>query len=428
MPLHLIPPTDPSSEGHWLWILGAVWIAETALDTILGRLNLSTLQETPPAECAESYPQDQFIRSTRYFRDTQKFGLAQNWIHLTVSLAFLLLGGFGWAEHFAQSLSLNPILQALAFAGTLSLLKSALSLPFSLYSTFVIEAHYGFNKTTLQTFVLDLIKGTIIGGILGALVFWGVAEFFVSLGSSAWIWAWIAFTLFTLALTFLAPAFLLPLFNRFEPLPEGELKNAIARYAAEQNFDLAGVSVMDGSKRSAKSNAFFTGFGKLRKLALFDTLIAQQSTEEILAVVAHEVGHFKCGHIPRMIGLQWATTGILFWIMGSGMNDPRLFEAFGLERISVPIGLILVAVIYSPIMRFLSMIPHAFSRKHEFEADAYSISTYRNPGALISALKKLSRENFAHLTPHPLKVFFDYTHPPTLERIHAIERLQGTPS
>jgi STE24 endopeptidase len=218
---------------------------------------------------------------------------------------------------------------------------------------------------------------------------------------------------------------LLPLFNKFEPLPEGELKQAIARYSEQQKFDLAGVSVMDGSKRSSKSNAFFTGFGKFRKLALFDTLIAQQSVDEIVAVVAHEVGHFKCGHIPRMIGLQLVTTAILFWVMGTLMNDPRLFGAFGLNHIAVPTGLILVWMIYSPLMRFLSMIPHAFSRKHEFEADAFSVATYRNPGALRSALKKLSAENFAHLTPHPLKVFFDYTHPPTLERLRAIERIEG---
>jgi STE24 endopeptidase len=265
-----------------------------------------------------------------------------------------------------------------------------------------------------------MLKGLVLGAALGGPILAAVIGFFLKSGSSGWLYAWIAFTVIQLLLTFLAPAVIMPLFNKFDPLPEGELKAEIERFAHKNEFALQGIFRMDSSKRSTKSNAFFTGFGRFRRLVLFDTLIEKHSRDELVAVLAHEIGHFKRKHIQKTIALSIVTTGVMFYVLGLFLNNPSLFAAFGMSQVSVYASLVFVAFLFSPVMRFLSIFTHLLSRKHEFEADEYAVETYGKPDELISALKKLSIDNMSNLTPHPLKVMLDYTHPPILQRIKAL--------
>ncbi len=398
----------------------ALWIGELALDVVLAHLNLGAFLPSPPAELTAEWSELEYGRSRSYMGDRTRFALISHAVSTGALIAFLFWGGFERIDQSTASLGWGPVATGLAYFGELTLLRGVLQFPFSVFETFRLEAEYGFNRTTFRTFLLDRLKGLILGSLLGGALLAGVLAFFNSFPATAWLWSWAFFTAFSIGLSFLAPAFLLPLFNKFEPIPEGALRQAIRDYAKSSGFDLQGVFVMDASKRSSKSNAFFIGFGKYRKLVLFDTLIKTQSVEEIVAVVAHEAGHFQLGHIPRTIATRLASSLVLFYFASVGMRNETLFQAFGMSTMSVHAGLVIVSLIYSPLGRFLSVFPNGMSRRFEYEADAFAVSTYGNRSALSSALKKLHRENFAHLTPHPLKVFFDYTHPPVLDRIRAL--------
>jgi len=298
--------------------------------------------------------------------------------------------------------------------------KSILSLPFSIYSTFVIEEKFGFNKTTPKTFVLDLIKGVALGALLGIPLLAGILAFFIYTGDWAWLYAWVAVTLFTLLMQYIAPTWIMPLFNKFTPLEEGELKSEIEKYTQKVDFSLKGLFVIDGSKRSSKSNAFFTGFGKNKRVALYDTLIENHTVPELVAVLAHEIGHYKKKHIIKGMVISITHSAILFFLLSVFLKEQALFNAFYMENMSVYAGLIFFGMLYAPIEMLLSIFMQMSSRKHEYEADAYAVETTGNKQDMVSTLKKLSRDNLSNLTPHPWYVFLNYSHPPVLERIKAI--------
>ena len=329
-------------------------------------------------------------------------------------------------DQLARQFGFGTIVTGLIFTGLLVLLRGALTLPFSLYDTFVLEEKYGFNKTTIRTFIADLLKGSVLGVLIGAPIFSLIIYFFEKAGPLGWLYSWAGFTVLQLLLTFLAPAFILPLFNKFDPLAEGELRSEIERFATAQDFQLHGIFKMDSSKRSTKSNAFFTGFGRFRRLVLFDTLIEKHSREELVAVLAHEIGHFKRNHIQKSMGLSILTTGLIFFTLGLFLNNPDLFAAFGMKDLSVYASLIFVGFLYGPLLRVVSIFGNWMSRKFEFEADAYAVRAYGHSDALVSALKKLSMDNLSNLTPHRLKVILEYTHPPILLRIQALRAIRAT--
>jgi STE24 endopeptidase len=300
-------------------------------------------------------------------------------------------------------------------------LKKIIDLPFELYDTFVIEERFGFNKTTQATFWADQVKGllllAVIGGIFGAIVI----AFFQYLGAPAWLWGWIAAAVLSLLLTYLAPTVIMPLFNKFEPLKEGELRKRIMEYAQKVDFPLAEVQVMDGSKRSSKSNAFFTGFGKNRKVALYDTLIENHTEPELVGVFAHEVGHFKKKHIPQMMAFSIINMGVMFFLAGLFINNQGLHDAFRMEQTSVYASLLFFGLLYTPVSRILGTLAAIWSRKNEFEADEFAAKTTGSAQPLIDALKKLSKDNLSNLTPHPFYVFLNYSHPPMLKRLRELE-------
>jgi STE24 endopeptidase len=267
------------------------------------------------------------------------------------------------------------------------------------------------------------VKGLLIGAVIGGVVFAVVIWFFLSFGQLAWLYSWLAVTVLTLLITFVAPVVIMPLFNKFVPLQEGELKTAIEDYARAERFKMKGLFTMDGSKRSTKSNAFFTGLGRFRRIVLFDTLIARHSVDELVTVLAHEMGHYRKKHILKSILLSIATTGVMFFILSLFINNQGLFAAFKMEKLSVYASLVFFGFLYTPVSMLISIFGNSLSRKYEYQADAYAVTTYKKPDAMITALKKLSVDNLSNLTPHPLKVFLEYTHPPVLERIKAIRQI-----
>ena len=409
-------------NGYLLCIL-AILLISYLLDLTVALLNLRSLRPELPSEFAGIYEADQYARSQEYTRVNTRFSLIQSTVGLVLTLTFILAGGFNLVDLAARSFGLSSIPTGLLFTGMLGLLTAVLNLPFSIYSTFVIEQRFGFNTTTVATFILDGCKAVLLTVVLGGPLLAAVLWFFESSGSLAWLFCWAAAVAFILVMQFLAPVVIMPLFNKFIPLAAGELKEAITRYAAAQQFAIQGIYTMDGSKRSTRANAFFTGFGRFRRIVFFDTLMDKLAASEIVAVLAHEMGHYKLKHIPVMMALSVLQMGLLFFILSLFLGNQGLFAAFGMEHLSVYAGLVFFGFLYAPISTLLAIGFNAFSRHNEYQADRFATQTGIEGEALISGLKKLSVSNLSNLTPHPLHVFLNYSHPPILARIEALRRL-----
>lgn len=401
-------------------IILAALLAEYLLGIVARLLNLQRLAPELPGEFSGVYDAEKYARSQEYTRARTRFKILEESFDLAVLLLFWFAGGFNALDGLVASWTSNPIWSGLLFIAILALARMILSLPFDIYSTFVIEERFGFNKTRAGTFAADKLKGLALAIALGAPLLAGIIWFFASTGPNAWLYCWLAVTVFMLAIAFIAPTWIMPLFNRFTPLENGDLKESILDYARSVDFTIASLFVIDGSKRSGKSNAFFSGFGRNKRVALYDTLVAQHSTPELVAVVAHEVGHYKLHHIIKSMVLSVVHTGALFFLMSKFMSDPALFQAFAMDRISLHAGLVFFLLLLSPIELAFSVATQIFSRRHEFEADRFAADTTGRPEPMITALKKLSANNLDNLTPHPLYVFLYYSHPPMLQRIEAL--------
>jgi STE24 endopeptidase len=408
--------------NDYLIFILALMVFNWLLSLIVETLNLRNLRTEIPEEFQGTYDDEKYATSQRYLKDNTRFDQIQSAIMLPLTIAFILLGGFRWINDIAQGISEHMILQGLVFGGILMLIGQVVGLPFSIFSTFVIEEKYGFNKTTAKTFVADLFKGLLLTVLLGGPIFALVLWIFSAV-PHAWLWAWVALSILQIFIMFIAPVVIFPLFNKFTPLEEGELRTAIESYAAEQNYTLSGIFKIDGSKRSTKSNAYFTGFGKTKRIALYDTLIENHTTEELVGVLAHEIGHCKRGHIKKTIVISMASTLLMFFILSLFISTEGLYAAFGIGGTPLYAGLIFFGFLYAPISMILGLLGNMLSRKHEFEADAYAAETTQAPGKMINALKKLSVDNLSNLTPHPLKVFLEYSHPPVLARIKALREI-----
>lgn len=405
-------------------ILAAIAV-EFLLDLVSNLLNLKSLDRELPEEFSDVYDREKYEKSQEYTRVRTKFGLITSVFSLALVLAFWFSGGFNMLDQYLRGFGWNEIWTGLAYIGILIIGRSLLSLPFSIYSTFVIEERFGFNKTTPATFIADLLKSLGLSILIGGPLLAGILAIFIYGGELAWLWCWIAVTLFTLVMQFVAPTWIMPLFNKFTPLEEGELRERIMEYARSVDFPLKNLYVMDGSKRSAKSNAFFTGFGKNKRIALFDTLIDKHTVPELVAVLAHEIGHYKKKHILKGMVISIAHTGVLFYLLSLFLHSEGLFNAFYMEQMSVHAGLIFFGLLFAPVELILSVFMQILSRKHEYEADRFAADTTGKPQHMIDALKKLSAGNLSNLTPHPFYVFLNYSHPPVLQRIDAIRDSSG---
>lgn len=399
-------------------------IAEFFLETIADIMNLRMLQEKLPSSFEGFYDQERYQKSQKYVRVTTRFEWVSSGFSLLVFLLFWFERGFPFVNEWVLSFHRGPILTGLLFIGILAALRGLISLPFKIYGTFVVEERFGFNRTTWRLFFVDLVKEILLGTALGVPLVTGILAFFHFAGPAAWVYCWIAVTLFMLGVTFIAPTWIMPLFNKFTPLDTGPLRSAILSYARSIDFPVESILVMDGSKRSGKSNAFFTGFGKHRRIVLFDTLIEKHSVPELVTILAHEMGHYRKKHILKSMVLGILQTGFLLFLFSFFISYQGLFDAFFMDRQSVYGALIFFAILYSPVDLLTGLFVKAWSRKNEREADDFAVRTTKDPRSFATALKKLSVHNLSNLVPHPFYVFLHYSHPPVLERIEAVEGAQ----
>ena len=407
----------------YLLIILSALIGEFLLRTLVRVLNLKALDPGLPNEFQGYYDEEKYARSQEYTLVNTRFAFFTTSFDLIVILVFILFGGFNFVDQIVRGFGLSTLPSGLAFFGILFFASDLISTPFSLYQNFVIEEDFGFNKMTLKTFILDKLKGYLLTLALGGVFLTAILFFFEKTGEYGWLYAWGIIGLFMILIQPLFTLVIAPMFNKFTPLEKGELRTAIENYAQKVGFPLSRIDVMDGSKRSAKSNAYFSGFGKQKRIALFDTLLEKHSNDEMVAILAHEVGHYKKHHIKVGILISILHTGLLFWLLSIFIDNLGLFEAFKMKEISVYGGLTFFMILYSPVELVLSVIMNAVSRRNEFQADAYSAKTTEKSEHLISGLKNLSVSNLGNLTPHSLSVLLDHSHPPVLERITALKKI-----
>ena len=406
---------------YYLIIVSAI-IIEYLLTSISSVLDIKNITPIIPLDFKKAYDGEKYIQSQEYLKARTRFGLFSSTFSLGLILVVIHSDVFGILDQYVRLQTENYILQGLLFIGIIYFFQDIISLPFSLYNTFVIEQKFGFNKIKPGLYFIDKIKGYGIFIVLGSTVITPLLYFFHVYSEIGWLIAWSVLTVFMIAIQPLFVHVIAPMFNKFTPLEEGDLRKEIEKYTSKVDFPLVRIDIMDGSKRSAHSNAYFTGFGKSRRIAIFDTLVEKHSTKEIVSVVAHEVGHYKLKHILQGTIIGIIETGIMLFAFNLIMNDISLFNVFGVNQLSVHAGIVFFSMLYAPVSMLTSIVTTAISRKNEFEADKFSLDTTCDGQALISMLIGLSANNLSHLTPHPMKVFLSYSHPPVIDRIKAVDQ------
>lgn len=403
------------------YIILAIFLGETILTKFLWYLNTTRWSNELPKELEWIYDAEKYAKSQKYEKAKYKFWWFSGSFSFVVTFLVLVLWGFGWLDTFLREYFQNEIFLALAFFGSISLISTIIGLPFSYYSTFVIEETFGFNKMTKKLFFSDMVKwlllSALIWGPLLALIVW----IYTLLGASFWIYAWIIATAFSLFMMMFYSSLIVPLFNKQTPLKEGELKDAINNFAEKVGFTLTDIFVIDGSKRSSKANAYFSGFGPKKRIVLFDTLIKDLTTDELVAVLAHEIGHYKKRHTLQMLAMWIVQTGIILYVFSLALWIPEVSYALGANTQSFHIWAVAFGILFTPISMIFWMFSSVFSRKNEYEADAYARENFSGEH-LKSALIKLSRNNLSNLRPHPAYEFFYYSHPTVLKRLSALDR------
>lgn len=405
------------------YIVHVVW--ETFL-ALLNRQSLLKNAEVIPEYFREKIDFATYKKSIAYNLEKENFSIFSDWVFVILTLTVIFLGLFEKYDVFLQKLYPDPdsLSFAVLYCWGLGMILMIAKIPFSLYQNFKIEKKYGFNRMSAKTFAADLLKTILLSTLLGVPILYLVFWIYLKMGANWWLFAFLAVFIFELIMAAIYPTFLAPLFNKFTPLPDGELKEAILKIAKQIQFKLSGIFTIDGSKRSAHSNAYFAGIGKFRRIVLFDTLIQQMNTPELIAVLAHEMGHNKMKHILKQLILGFVTGLIGFWILAQAIEWTPLYEAFKVGTPTYYKGFMLFALFAGHFTFFLSPLSSMLSRKYEYEADAFSVKATQKPHDMIQALLKLTKENLSQLNPHPLYSFYYYTHPTTLERIRAIENLK----
>jgi len=400
-------------------ILVGILIFGYVLDRVLDTLNLRHTMPQLPEELSGIFDPEEYERSQLYKRDNTRFLFISSSLSLVVMLLAFFLGGFGWLDRLISPITDSYIIHVLLFFGALALVSDILTTPFSVYNTFVLEERYGFNRTTVKTFILDKVKGLFLGAIIGGGLLALITWIFMLTGPWFWLVVLGVVTLFSLFMIMFYSNLIVPLFNKQKPLEDGSLRKKIEDFSETAGFKLDNIYVMDGSKRSSKANAYFTGLGPKKRIVLFDTLIADLEEEEIVGVLAHEVGHYKKKHTTSGFVLSTIQSAITFYLFSLFVGMDSFAVALGGEAASFHLGLIAFGILYSPISMLIGIGTNLFSRFNEYQADRYAREKY-DASKLISSLKKLSKNNLSNLTPHPAYVFFHYSHPPLLQRIRAL--------
>jgi STE24 endopeptidase len=390
------------------------------LERYLDFLNAGMRSEILPEKLKGICDEEEYRKTQLYEKDNKRLSFWSSSFNLAVILVMIMAGGFAILDYFARSISSNIVVVALIFFGIIGFASEIINLPFSWYDTFVIERKYGFNNMTIRTFITDHIKSWFIALLVGIPVLALITWIYYRTGNGFWIYAWLLITAFSVFINFFYSVLIVPIFNKQTPLPDGILREKINEFAGKAGFRLKNIYVIDGSKRSTKANAYFSGFGSKKRIVLFDTLLKEFSDDEIVAVLAHEIGHYKKKHVLRSLLFSVILTGFTLFLFSLVVNSPLLSRAMGAETTSFHLGLIVFGILYSPLSLLIGLITNYISRKNEFEADRFVIENHK-PGVLAGALKKLSVKNLSNMLPHPAYVFFHYSHPPLLERLEKLE-------
>jgi STE24 endopeptidase len=394
----------------------AGFLAERYLDYLNSTMWSDTLPEKLRGICdAEEYKKTQL-----YQRDNNKLAFWSSSFNLVVILLMITAGGFAVVDNMARTLSTNNVIISLVFFGIIGLVSDLINIPFGYYDTFIIEKKYGFNTMTIRTFITDHIKSWFLALLVGVPVLGLITWFYYRTGKNFWLYAWGLITVFSVFINLFYSELIVPLFNKQTPLPEGSLRSLIEAFSTKTGFRLKNIYAIDGSKRSTKANAYFSGFGPKKRIVLFDTLQKELSEEEIVAVLAHEIGHYKKKHVLYNLLLSVLITGLMLFLLSVVVNSPLLSRALGSRNASFHLGLIVFGILYSPLSLLIGLLTNYISRKNEFEADRFVKENFR-PEVLAEGLKKLSVKNLSNMMPHPAYVFFHYSHPPLLQRLEKLE-------
>jgi len=392
------------------------FISERYLDHLNSLMWSDTLPEKLKGICDE----EEYRRTQLYNKDNNRLSLWSSSFNLAVILVMIIGGGFALADKLARSISTNSIIFSLVFFGIIGFVSDIINVPFGYYDTFVIEKKYGFNTMTIKTFITDHFKSWFIALLVGVPVLGLITWFYYKTGKNFWLYAWGLITAFSVFINLFYSELIVPLFNKQIPLTVGSLRTMIESFSKKAGFKLRNIYIIDGSKRSTKANAYFSGFGPKKRIVLFDTLQKELSEEEIVAVLAHEIGHYKKKHVLLNLVLSVVITGLMLFLLSEVVNSPSLSQALGSKHASFHLGLIVFGILYSPLSLFIGLLTNYISRKNEFEADKFVKDNYR-PDLLAEALKKLSVKNLSNMMPHPAYVFFHYSHPPLLQRLEKLE-------
>lgn len=403
------------------YIIIAIISINFIIDKILDAFNAKHYKDQLPEELQDVYDEDEYKKSQRYKATNYRFGILTSTFSFVLTLAFFFLDGFAFVDQLARQISDHKILVTLIFFGIIMIGSDILTTPFSYYKTFVIEEQFGFNKTTKTTFILDKIKGWLMTIIVGGIILGIITWFYHTTKDLFWVYAWVLVSVFTIFINLFYSRLIVPIFNKQTPLEDGSLRDSISKYAESVGFNLDKIFIIDGSKRSTKANAYFSGFGNEKRVTLYDTLVNDLDEDEIVAVLAHEVGHYKKKHIIVNLFSSILLTGLTLFILSLLIDNPLLSEALGVQETSFHIGLIAFGILYSPLSEVTGLIMNWFSRKFEYQADDYAKNTYKAK-PLITSLKKLSKNSLSNLTPHPAYVFMHYSHPTLLERIKNLKQ------
>jgi STE24 endopeptidase len=404
------------------YIIVGIIIFDYLMERVLEYLNSTWWSNELPGDLKGIYDAEKYQKAQEYERVKTRFSQVTSTFSLAAMLLMLFAGGFAWLDDFVRSYTTHPILMAILFFGILGLAADILSTPFSVYSTFVIEEKFGFNRTTPGTFVLDKFKGWLLSAVIGGGILSLIVWIYMTSGEWFWLIAWAAIGLFTIFMTMFYSNLIVPLFNKQVPLEEGSLRDAIEAFAGKVGFKLQNIFVMDGSKRSSKANAYFTGLGAKKRIVLFDTLIKDHTEKELVSILAHEIGHYKKKHTLTGTAVSLLQTGIMLFILSLFIENPVLSHALGASEGSFHLGILVFGLLYSPISLVLGLFMNMLSRMNEFAADQYAGEHYGSK-PLQEALKKLSVNHLSNLRPHPVYVFFYYSHPPLLKRLQALEKI-----
>jgi len=409
------------AQTLFIIILGII-IFNYLFGLLLTWLDSTLWSDKLPAELSDIYDGEKYTKSQIYEKATTHFSLLTGALTFVIMILMLSLNGFAWVDSLVRSYTVNPILMAMLFFGIIGFASDLLSTPFDIYATFVLEQKFGFNTTTRKTYILDKLKGWLLAIILGGGIISLIVWIYTATGPWFWLIAWGTMTFIMLFMGLFYSNLIVPLFNKQKPLESGELRDAIEHFASGVGFKLKNIFIIDGSKRSKKANAYFTGFGPKKRIVLYDTLMNDLTTEEIVAVLAHEIGHYKKKHVLYGTLISILSSGIIFYILSLFIGNPELALALGSNHASFHLGIMAFGLLYSPISMVTGIIGSYFSRRNEYAADKFAATKY-NPEAMKNGLKKLSVMNLSNLRPHPFTVFISYSHPTVLQRIQAIDKL-----